>query len=118
MSFTVGNSVVVKPGVIDPDFKNDIDGWQGRIEELYNKEMVSVRWDSKTLKQMPLDSIIRCENENLDWELMTLDIKELQITTERDSTSDTEKMAAYLKLKIEDDPRLDIDYYDDDDDDD
>jgi hypothetical protein len=107
MSFSVGDSVVVKPGVIDPDFKNDISGWQGRIEEIYDEDWVSIRWDSKTLKQMPLDLIIQCENENLDWELMTLGSNELQKTTERDSVSDTTKMATNIRLQINDDPRLD-----------
>ena len=106
MRFSIGDSVVVKSGVIDPDFKNDISGWQGRIEEIDDAKWISIRWDSKTLKHMPLELIIHCENENFDWELMTLSIKDIQSGTERDSKSDTAKMAAQLKSKIMGDPRL------------
>lgn len=66
----VRDSVVVKSGILDPDFEIDISGWQGRIEEV-DDDTVFIRWDSITLRGMRLDMIIRCENENLDWEVIT-----------------------------------------------
>jgi hypothetical protein len=33
MALHIGDSVVVKSGILDPDFGIDISGWQGRIEE-------------------------------------------------------------------------------------
>jgi len=66
MALHIGNSVVVKSGVLDPDFGIDISGWQGRIEEDDDGETVFIRWDSITLLEMCLDLIIRCENENLN----------------------------------------------------
>lgn len=32
--FKVGESVSVKPGVQDPDFGDDMSGWQGRVVEI------------------------------------------------------------------------------------
>ena len=61
----VGDSVVVKSGILDPDFEIDISSWQGRIEEV-DDDTVFIRWDSITLRGIRLEMIIRCENENLD----------------------------------------------------
>jgi hypothetical protein len=105
MEFHVGNSVVVKSGVLDPDFKIDISGWQGRVEDVYDKT-VSIRWDSITLREMSWGLIIRCENENLDWEVMTLNVGEIEVATTRDSEADVSRMASKLGAEIAGDPRL------------
>ena len=107
MSFDVGKSVVVKSGILDPDFGIDISGWQGRIEEVDAGDTVLIRWDSITLQQMTMDLIIRCENENLDWEVMTLGKDEIEISTERDSEADVDLTASQLKMDMIGDPRLD-----------
>ncbi len=107
MELHVGDSVAVKPGVLDPDFGIDISGWQGRIEELDNGETVFIRWDSITLQKINLDIIIRCENENFDWQVMTLNMDEIEITTERDSEADVDRIASQLKMEMISDPRLD-----------
>ena len=106
MKFKIGDSVIVKSGVLDPDFGIDISGWQGRIEEVDDGETVFIRWDSITLREMRLDMIIRCENENLDWELMTLDMDEIVVTTARDSEADVSRKASQLKVEMIGDPRL------------
>jgi hypothetical protein len=106
MALHIGNSVVVKSGVLDPDFGIDIGGWQGRIEEVDDGETVFIRWDSITLREMRLDLIIRCENENLDWEVMTLDMDEIEVTTARDSEADVSHTASQLKVEMIGDPRL------------
>ena len=106
MELHVGDSVVVKSGVLDPDFGIDISGWQGRIEEVDDKETVFIRWDSITLHEMRLDMIIRCENENLDWEVMTLNRDEIEVTTARDSDADVLRIAFQLNVEIIGDPRL------------
>ncbi len=98
MALHVGDSVIVKFGVLDPDFGIDISGWQGRIEEVDDGETVFIRWDSITLREMRLDMIIRCENENLDWEVMTLDMDEIEVTTARDSEADVSRTASQLKV--------------------
>ena len=106
MTIHVGESVVVKSGILDPDFGIDISGWQGRVEEV-DEDTVFIRWDSITLRQMSMDLIIRCENENLDWEVMTLNKDEIEISNERDSEADVERTASKLRMDMIDDPRLD-----------
>lgn len=107
MALHVGDSVVVKSGILDPDFGIDISGWQGRIEETDDGDTVFIRWDSITLRGMRMDTIIRCENENLDWEVMTLDKDDIEVSTARDSEADVDRIASQLKMEMMGDPRLD-----------
>ncbi len=106
MTFEIGESVVVKPNVADPDFGTDIGGWQGRVKEVDN-DTVFIAWDSITLQKMGIELVIRCENENFDWEVMTLNKKEVEKTTGRDSERDMAAVADDLRMKIIGDPRLD-----------
>jgi hypothetical protein len=107
MALHVGDSVVVKSGILDPDFGIDISGWQGRIEETDDGDTVFIRWDSITLRKMSMATIIRCENENLDWEVMTLDKDDIEVSTARDSEADVDRIASQLKMEMMGDPRLD-----------
>jgi len=105
MNLSIGDSVKVNQGVIDPDFDFDISGWQGRIEEIFDGEgLVLIRWESMTLAQMPLELVIQCENENFDWEIMTLYGADIHVAKERDSTDDTHNAAMRIKHQIMDDP--------------
>jgi hypothetical protein len=105
MAFHIGDSVIVKSGVLDPDFEIDISGWQGRVEEV-NDETVFIRWDSITLREMASSLIIRCENENLDWKLMTLKIDEIKMSTARDTEADVSRIASKLEVEMVGDPRI------------
>jgi len=107
MALHVGESVVVKSGILDPDFGLDISGWQGRIEEVDDGDTVFIRWDSFTLQGIGMDIIIRCENENLDWQVMVLDKAEIEVSKARDSEADVDRIASQLKIEMIDDPRLD-----------
>ena len=109
MVLHAGDSVVVKSGGLDPDFGIDISGWQGRIEDVDDGETVFIRWDSITLREMNLGLIIRCENENFDWEVMTLDIDEIEVTTPRDSEADVSRIVSQLIIEMIGDPRLNAD---------
>lgn len=54
MRFKIGDSVRVRKGVLCPD--NDavcLAGWQGRIFEIEDRDLIGIRWDSITLKNMP-----------------------------------------------------------------
>ena len=106
MDFEIGESVVVKPNVADPDFGTDIGGWQGRVKEV-DKDTVFIAWDSITLRGMGIELVIKCENENFDWEVMTLSKKEVEKTTGRDSQRDVGAVANALKIEMIGDPRLD-----------
>ena len=60
--FKPGDSVVVKPGIADPDFDIDIGGWQGQLDEDADVDkMVLIAWDSVTLQNMPGAMIEQCE---------------------------------------------------------
>ncbi|EFK06458.1 conserved domain protein [delta proteobacterium NaphS2] len=109
MALKIGESVVVKSGIVDPDFGTDIGGWQGRVKEV-DDDTVFIEWDSITLRNMGMDLVIRCENENLDWEVMTLSQREVERTNSRDSERDVEAVAASLRYEMIDDPRLDAEH--------
>jgi hypothetical protein len=106
MRLDIGDSVAVKSGVVDPDLGIDIGGWQGRVIEADDGDTVFIRWDSITLEAMGLDVVIRCENENLDWEVMTLYMADVEKTTSRDTEKNVVRAANRLKIEMIGDPRL------------
>jgi hypothetical protein len=108
MTFEIGESVVVKPNVVDPDFGTDIGGWQGRVKEV-DDDTVFIAWDSITLREMGLELVIRCENENFDWQVMTLSQREVEKASSRDSERDVVLVADALRTEMMGDPRLDTD---------
>ncbi len=79
--FKTKDIVRVLPGVKDPDFKTDLGGWSGSIEEVDLSEngewLYSIRWDRETLSMVGDEYIDKCEDENLDYELIYLEEKEL-----------------------------------------
>jgi hypothetical protein len=79
----------VKPGRADPDYGYDLSGWQGRVIENHRvdeqkKPLVTIAWDSLTLKQMPDEMIQRCEEDGLDWSSMGLHASEVAPASPRD----------------------------------
>jgi len=99
MKFKIGKSVAVKSGVTDPDFGFDISGWQGRVQEV-DTDTVFIRWDSLTLDKMGMNLAIRCEEENFDWEVMTLTIGEVEKASIRDTEADVDRVASLMKAKM------------------
>jgi hypothetical protein len=99
-AFQVGDSVVVKAGVTDPDFGTDLDGWQGRIVDTHRSKkegpLVTVRWDSVTLKEMPDSLIVQCEEQGLGWTEFTLLAGEVERAAPRDGAQDAERVAEGL----------------------
>jgi len=100
MGFEIGESVTVKSGVTDPDFGFDISGWQGRVIEVDDSDTVFIRWDSLTLNQMGLDLAIRCDEENLDWEVITLSVQEVEKASARDTKIDVDRVASSIQVKM------------------
>jgi hypothetical protein len=76
------------------------------VKEVDN-DTVFIAWDSITLREMGIELVIRCENENFDWEVMTLSKKEVDKTTGRDSEHDVEAVANALRVEMIGDLRLD-----------
>jgi len=91
-TFKVGDSVIVKAGVRDPDYDIDIGGWQGRIVHLERedagKTLVRIQWDSVTLGAMAPDLIDQCEEDGLDWAAIDLYASEVEPTQPPDAEND------------------------------
>jgi hypothetical protein len=89
LDFKVGDSVIVKQGVLDPDLGTDIGGWQGRISEIEGQShLICIDWDSVTLKNIPDSVIDKCEVEGFDWTQMYLSSTEVELTQPRDTEED------------------------------
>jgi hypothetical protein len=86
----VGDSVIVRPGTLDPDFGIEIGGWQGRITEIGvgQKDTVMIAWDSVTLRHMPDSAIEQSVERGLAWTEMGLKAHELELTSPRDTEID------------------------------
>ncbi len=99
--FKVGDSVVVKRGVKDPDLGSDLGNWQGRVTAIQQYEQadaltVMIAWDSITLRNLPESVIVHCEQEGLDWASMGLYVYEVTLAKARDTTQDVAKVKAEL----------------------
>ena len=97
-----GDSVRVKSGVTDPDYKNDISGWQGRVTHIDTNETnyIEIAWDSVTLNQMPEKLIEASIEEGLEYYLMWLNENEVDLTEPRDQKQAVEEKVAALNDKF------------------
>jgi Putative ATP-dependent DNA helicase recG C-terminal len=60
LNLKIGDSVVVKFGVKDPDLSLAIEGWQGRIVEIEKKDSsVGIAWDSITAENIVQEQFSR-----------------------------------------------------------
>ena len=106
MNFKIGDSVVVKQGLKEPDSEDfEIGGWQGRIieiDKLSNEEhiVISIEWDSITLNQLPSDYIHKCEIDGLDWQTMNLFNTDIDKTVSRDKSKDVVRVQDFLTDKF------------------
>ena len=64
MTLKIRDIVKVKQEVLDPDFGEDIGGWQGQVSEI-NGDLVCIDLDSITLSKCPDKFIQRCEEDGL-----------------------------------------------------
>lgn len=84
--FQLGDPVVVKAHVLDPDLGTDIGGWQGTISDISDEEhTVCVEWDSATLDAMPASVIDYCEKQGLAWNEMYLAVDDVEQAPRRDT---------------------------------
>jgi hypothetical protein len=99
----VGDCIVVKPGVKDPNYGFDIGGWQGRITEIepYQPGQVSImfQWDSLSLKRMPASSIRLSEENGLDWTTMGLGLEDVEKAEPRDTQTDVDEIIEMLSAE-------------------
>jgi hypothetical protein len=95
-----GDSVVVKPGTLDPDFGVGIGGWQGRtLEGPDVDDMVLIAWDSVTLQHMPASVIEQSVQQGLDWTQMRLAVQAVESTRSRDTEADIARTIDELSQK-------------------
>lgn len=97
-NWIIGESVVVKPDVTDPDTGRGIGGWQGRISAILDEaEILTIQWDSLTLKSMPPALLAWSEEEGLSWSEMNLSPEEVEPATARDTEDDVAATIAGLE---------------------
>ena len=89
----IGESVVVKPGITDPDTGRDIAGWQGRVTNIFDDKeiLLLIHWDSVTLQNMSEAHIAWCEEEGLSWSEMNLGLEDVEPVTARDTEKEVTK---------------------------
>jgi Calcium binding len=84
--YHIGDSVIVKPDVHDPDLGLVIGGWQGTISEISDEyNTVCIDWDSYTLQAMPASVIDDCEAKGLSWSQMYLEVTDVEAAPRRDT---------------------------------
>ncbi|MCP4702328.1 MAG: hypothetical protein GY862_36530 [Gammaproteobacteria bacterium] len=89
MKFKPGDSVIVKPGITDPDLGIGLEGWQGRVSKI-DGDLICIDWDSITLKQIPASAIKKCEQGGMGWNQIYLGFANVQLTESRDTAEDVE----------------------------
>ena len=105
MKLKPGNSVIVNQGVKEPDWeKFELSGWQGRVTEIDtttnpDQTLITIEWDSKTLKQIPSWYIEQSEADGYDWKTMFLYETDVEMAKARDKKSDVKN--AHKKLESE-----------------
>jgi len=98
--FHIGESVIVKPGVHDPDLGIAIGGWQGTISDISDEyNTLCIDWDSQTLQTMPSSVIDRCEAKGLAWNQMYLEVTDVEATPRRDTPEAVAQMVAQLQAQ-------------------
>jgi len=93
-----GQSVIVKTNTKDPDWGTDIGGWQGRISDIED-DIVTVVWDSVTLKVMSDSLIRRCEQEGWGWTEMNLSINDIEPAKARGTEADVRMITHQLEAR-------------------
>lgn len=105
LNLKIGDSVVVKQGVKEPDLEEfELGGWQGRVLEIDTHSdkdniLITIEWDSLTLIQMPSDYIVRSEIDELDWSRMILYDSDLEKSIPRDKKENVKKAKDKLSEK-------------------
>ena len=100
----IGDSVVVKKGIQDPDTGGSIGGWQGRIVDIGEDDKgdtyIGIQWDSITLQNTPLSLIEEMEEKGLDWASFYLGAEEVEPATERDTKAQVETAIEEIGNKV------------------
>lgn len=98
----IGDYVKVKNGIKAPDFEYQLmDGWQGMIKDIQKEhDLVEIELDSQTLLNTPEKYLKDIINEGYNYEIMTLEISDLERANRRDNSTQRKKVKAQLDAKI------------------
>lgn len=98
----IGDYVKVKSGIKAPDFEYQLmDNWQGKIVDIQKSEnLVDIEWDSETLLNTPVKYLKDLIKEGYDYEIMTLEISELERTNRRDNSNQRKEVKSKLEAKL------------------
>ncbi len=98
----IGDYVKVKKGIKAPDFEYQLmDNWQGKVVDVQKDEkLVEIEWDSETLLNTPEKYLRDLIKEGYDYEIMTLEISELERATRRDSFNQKKDIKSKLDAKL------------------
>jgi hypothetical protein len=85
--------VRVLPGVSDPDFGTNIGGWSGKVGKIElsadgGSWLYMIRLDQDTLSAAGDDYEEKCEDENLNFEILYLEEKYLELVNDAGSKED------------------------------
>lgn len=96
-NWTKGDGMRVKLGVQHPETENDINGWQGHINNLNEEaQTVTIQWDSLTLKSMSSSLIRRCELQEISWTETTLSAQDVEAAVIHDTEEERATTIATL----------------------
>lgn len=88
--FKENDLVRTLPNTKDPDFNENIGGWTGEVEEIELGDngvwLYKIRWSEKTLSKAGNRYIEKCEAENLHYEVIYLEEKELELLDSKPPT--------------------------------
>jgi len=98
----IGDYVKVKNGIKVPDFEYQImDNWYGKIVDIQKSEnLVDIEWDSETLMNTPEKYLKDLIKEGYDYEIMTLEISELERANRRDNSNQRKDVKSRLEAKL------------------
>ena len=105
--FNIGDSVKVKKGVIDPDYKDYcIEDWQGRIFEISPNNdddgvVVGISIDSQTMNGIDHEVLIKSVNDAMDTTNLFLLEEDVETAKERDTIEDVAFWKENLVKKIQ-----------------
>ena len=75
----------------DPDYGYSIAGWQGRIVEIDKGKCITIKWDSESIRNMPIESIKKSEIGGYDWREMVLFKTDVESCEARDNPEDADE---------------------------
>jgi hypothetical protein len=98
----IGDVVKVKKGIKAPDFSYQLmDDWQGKVIAIHVKEeLVEIEWDAETILRKPDKYLADIIKEGYDYEMMTLEVSDLERANKRDAAAQEEDMEGKVVAKL------------------